>query len=322
MARVLGINFGRANGNDEILLKNALRGARDLGCEVELIRYNDFKILPCTGCGGCYKTKGRTCIRKDDMPLMEDRIMEADAIIYASPIYIWGPTGGFSAMTERFGPNRDRVLFKNMVGGDLSKLEEQGYDMRIFKERVGAFIAVGGTMNPNYATMALSLMPRMTHSMQTHIVDQLLCIDSTMPGHVAKHPDKIQRAYELGQNVARSIGVPKEELKWYGDPGTCPYCHNNLFTVDAGKKTITCCTCGIEASVSVNRLGRIHVEVDRATQDIKQRETDEEMTSHGNEIRDHMQLWEPNKEKVMERMKKYREYKVKMVRPERKAAAE
>jgi len=313
--KVLGINFGRPNGNDEILLKIALNAAREEGCEVELIRFNDLKILPCTGCGACHAPgRGGKCILKDDMPLLEDHIMDADGIIYASPIYIWGPTGGFTAMSDRFGPNRDRVLIKWRNGGDMEKVKEAGYDLRIFKERVGAYIAVGGTMNPNYATMATSLMPCMTHSMQIRIVDELIALDSTMPGHVCKHADKLQKAAELGRNVARSIGVPKEELEWYGAPGTCPYCHHNLFNVSDGNETITCCTCGVEGKVTVNR-GRIHVEFDRATQDIRQRETDEEMISHGIEIADHMKLWEPNKEKVMEKMAKYKNYKPTMVKP-------
>ena len=315
--RVLGINFGRPNGNDEILLKIALNAAREEGCEVELIRYNEWKILPCTGCGACHAPgRGGKCVLKDDMELLEDRILDADGIIYASPIYIWGPTGGFTAMSDRFGPNRDRVLIKWRNGGDMEKVKEAGYDLRMWKERVGAYIAVGGTMNPNYATMATSLMPCMTHSMQIRVVDELIALDSTMPGHVCKHADKLQKAAELGRNVARSIGVPKEELQWYGESGTCPYCHHNLFNVSDGNETITCCTCGVEGKVTINR-GRIHVEFDRATQDIRQRETDEEMISHGVEIADHMKLWEPNKDKVMEKMVKYKNYKPAMVKPAR-----
>lgn len=51
--KVLGISCGRKMGNTEILVKEALMGAEELGTDVELVRLNDLNLKPCTGCNAC-----------------------------------------------------------------------------------------------------------------------------------------------------------------------------------------------------------------------------------------------------------------------------
>jgi multimeric flavodoxin WrbA len=315
--KVLGISFGRIGGNDEVLVKEALLGAREAGAEVEFIRFNDYKILPCDGCNACQMRAAKggkmECIHDDDFGLLEDRIFDADGIIYASPIYIWGPSGGYRNLCDRFGPNHDVVLLRNkgMEGPDAT------IDQRVFKKRVAAFISVGGTTNDDYATMGLSLMPMMTHSMQTKVVDQMMCLDTDQVGKVFKHPDKIERAHGLGRNVAMSCGVASKELKWYGEEGTCPCCHNNLFTLDNGDDKVTCCLCGIDGKLEMVD-GKIKVTFN-PEQFQHQRETDEEMASHGREIKAQMEDWFARKDELLPKMQKYRDYKINIVKPAKRS---
>lgn len=314
--RVLGISFGRIGGNTEILVKEALLGARDLGAEVELIRYNDYKVLPCIACNYCHKKSeetGRvTCIHDDDFSLLEDRILDADGVIYGSPIYIWGPTGGFRSLCDRFGPTHDIVMLKEKG----RHLPESNFDKRIFKQRVAGFISVGGTTNDDYATMGLSLMPMITHSMQTEVVDQMMCLDTDQVGKVFKHPDKIKRARQLGENVAKSCGLPREELKWLGDEeGTCPCCHNNLFNLDNGDNKVTCCTCAIDGKLEIVD-GKMKVTFTEEAI-ARPRKSDIEMASHSAEIKEQMADWHAIKDDLIPLMAKYREYKPKRIRPDR-----
>ena len=48
--KVLAVSAGRRMGNCEVLLRHAMRGAAEAGCEVQLIRLQDFEIKPCLGC--------------------------------------------------------------------------------------------------------------------------------------------------------------------------------------------------------------------------------------------------------------------------------
>ncbi len=51
--KVLGLTCGRKMSNTEILVKEALMGAEEMGAKVEIVRLMDLNIKPCTGCNSC-----------------------------------------------------------------------------------------------------------------------------------------------------------------------------------------------------------------------------------------------------------------------------
>ncbi len=55
--KVLGISFGRKNGNCDIAVKSALLGAEGRGADIAFINTCNLKIDRCTGCGACDKLK-------------------------------------------------------------------------------------------------------------------------------------------------------------------------------------------------------------------------------------------------------------------------
>ena len=61
--------------------------------EVEIVNITEYKI---SGCLGCYKCKEKTdepgCIQNDDAAIIFDKLIQADAIIYATPLYCWSFT--------------------------------------------------------------------------------------------------------------------------------------------------------------------------------------------------------------------------------------
>lgn len=84
--RVVGVVCSpRARGNTEILVKEALIGAKDMGSEAELITLAGKAIAPCDACRSCVKTG--ECHIKDDMQEVYKKFQEADGIILGSPVY-------------------------------------------------------------------------------------------------------------------------------------------------------------------------------------------------------------------------------------------
>ena len=107
--KVLGISFGRKMGNTEVMIKEALLKCQDAGHEIDFIRADALDIHICTGCISCVvgMTTGRGkggCPLKDDFHVLDEAIMEADAIIVGSPIYETSPTGNFKVVCDRLGP--------------------------------------------------------------------------------------------------------------------------------------------------------------------------------------------------------------------------
>ena len=58
--------------------------------EVEVISSNKLDIAPCKGCGACKCTKG--CVDQDDTNPTIDKLVSADVIVFATPVYWWGMT--------------------------------------------------------------------------------------------------------------------------------------------------------------------------------------------------------------------------------------
>jgi len=120
MIRIIGIvGSPRVGGNTELLVMEALRAAEEEGAQVELIRLAGKEIKPCEACLTCRETK--ECRIKDDFQEIFNKMVDADGIILASPVYFSSATPQIMALIDRAGYvsiARGRV-FENKVGGPL-----------------------------------------------------------------------------------------------------------------------------------------------------------------------------------------------------------
>ena len=90
----------RRNGNSAILSAEFARGAEEAGCSVEKVQIAHKKIAGCLGCNGCYRNGG-TCVQKDDMAEVREKMLEADVIVLASPIYFYSMSAQMKAAIDR-----------------------------------------------------------------------------------------------------------------------------------------------------------------------------------------------------------------------------
>ena len=99
--KVLGIlGSPRVGGNSDILLEQALAGAKGAGGEVEKIVLSNKKISGCLDCEKCNETG--VCVIQDDMLEIQKKILEADAIIHSVPVYFWAMTAQMKAYLDRW----------------------------------------------------------------------------------------------------------------------------------------------------------------------------------------------------------------------------
>ena len=286
--KILGITCGRPGGNCEILTKEALMAAEEMGAQVELLRLNDFEIRPCISCGGCRKPRPNGidhCIWDDDFPTFIEHFFQADGVIVAAPIYIWRPAGNIRVIADRLS-NYD-VVFAAQHGSDLP---DSGYDKRLFKTRPAAFITVGGTCDRRYASMGMGPLQQLQHSVRLQVVDRLMALESDLPGAVLIHDDYVEKAHQSGIEVFKNCGVPEGKMGYYGEAGTCPVCHNDMMMVDEGAMTVKCPFCLTEGTLSLDENGKLVTDFSRADL-AHHRNTVEEMASHGREISVQMRDW-------------------------------
>lgn len=90
----------RKGGNSDLLCDAFLRGAREGGNAVEKIFIRDKKIAPCSACYYC-RDNGGACAIKDDMAEILDKMLAADVIVMASPVYFYSIDAQLKMVIDR-----------------------------------------------------------------------------------------------------------------------------------------------------------------------------------------------------------------------------
>ncbi len=105
----------RKNSNTDILLREAMNAAAELGAETKIIYANDLNMKGCQSCLVC-KDNG-VCVQEDDMTPIYDEIARADAVIFASPVYMWAMTAQLKLVFDRLAPFLKRDLSSRLPKG-------------------------------------------------------------------------------------------------------------------------------------------------------------------------------------------------------------
>ena len=100
----------RQNGNTEILCQQFAKGAEDAGHQVELVRVHDLQIGACRACYACRTTK--TCVQNDDMTALLEKLIAADVIVLATPVYFYTMDGQMKTMIDRTLPRYTEIADK------------------------------------------------------------------------------------------------------------------------------------------------------------------------------------------------------------------
>jgi multimeric flavodoxin WrbA len=235
MGKIIGLSCGRKNGNCETLLKSAAMGAEEFGVETEIIRAMSLKVQPCRGCWGCMET--HKCVLKDDVDwILEKAIGGENGLIVAAPVYHIRTNACLMALNEKM----NHAL-------DYSKLDTL---LRI----PGAVISVGGGQTDWTSMGLITAIPFILHSRL--LVDQMQVIGAGEPGSILLDFNKkqLERAKQLGRNVAKAMLMPPEKRKYMGDEGdvSCPYCHGNVLQVPEKLPNVVCPICWIHGVLSVD----------------------------------------------------------------------
>ena len=96
--KIVIINGSARKGNTSTAIQAFAEGATD-GNEIEILAADKLSIAPCKGCGVCQCSKG--CIDKDDTNLTIDKLVSADMIVFATPVYWWGMSAQLKLVIDK-----------------------------------------------------------------------------------------------------------------------------------------------------------------------------------------------------------------------------
>lgn len=110
----------RPGGNTDLAMERAGNTAIRLGFAFQVIQLRDFHIEPCGSCGEC-NTRTSICAEADDVSWIVERLLLADGIIYAAPVYGFGTSHLMQMFIERAGVGYLRFTrpLRNKVGAAI-----------------------------------------------------------------------------------------------------------------------------------------------------------------------------------------------------------
>jgi multimeric flavodoxin WrbA len=262
--KTLGLGCGQPGGSAEILLTAALRAAGD----AQLVRLTDLST-------------------DDDLWWLWERLVECDGLIVSTPIMTRTIAARLKSVIDRLlGPNADAAIIEHLVAVRRAGTEPAvpfRVDERVLKPRVAGFLAVGGSLTPQWKTLALPLLHTTAFSMHMAVVDQVAFGGAGTPRSILLDDAALERAARLGANVASQLGVAFEDARYLGEPGLCPMCHLNV--IELTGTSVTCATCGsageLDAAGTIRWTGLTSSVISMAEKRAHAREIQDTAAEHG-----------------------------------------
>jgi multimeric flavodoxin WrbA len=185
--KVLGImGSPRRQSNTEILLDRALAGAKKMGAAVEKVAVSELKVHPCLEIYAC--RKDGKCAIKDDMQQLYEKLLEADHIVFASPIFFYGLTSQAKAIVDRC-----QALWVRKYVLGMGK-----EDRRI---RRGVFISVGATRGERLFDAVVLTVKYFFDAIGVKYAGDLLIRGIDGKAQIKEHSTALQDAFRLGQQL-------------------------------------------------------------------------------------------------------------------------
>ena len=167
----------RAGSNSQVLAEQFAEGAKAAGNEVEFITLKDKEIKFCMGCLACQKI-GK-CVIKDDVNDIMDKVLEADVVCWATPIYYYEMSGQMKTLIDRM----NAMYPKDYRFRDVYLLATATEDEEETPKRAETGL-----------TGWIDCYPK------SRLAGTLFCGGVPIP-HSINGNSKLQEAYEMGKNV-------------------------------------------------------------------------------------------------------------------------
>lgn len=172
----------RERGNSSVLANQARAGAEAAGASVETFYLHGMDIRPCDGCDFCRETG--ICAVEDDMQTLYPKLLAADAVVLASPVYWFTYSAQLKTCIDRWYAmwNFKHDAFKG--------------------KPIGIVLTYGDTdLYTSGGINAIHTFETMFRFLQANIVGWVY--GSVMDvGDAQKHPELMEQAHQLGERLA------------------------------------------------------------------------------------------------------------------------
>ncbi|HMK53447.1 MAG TPA: flavodoxin family protein [Methanobacteriaceae archaeon] len=183
--KVLGlIGSPRKGSNTEILIEEALRGAKEANAETKSYNLSEMNIAPCKACMKC-RNAGE-CATNDDMQIIYEEIKKTDSFILASPVYMWQMSAQAKIFTDRLYAFMGTGFEEKYGKKDMALIFSQGNpDENMFREYFNYTRNLFGFLGYN-------------------VVDMLTAPGNLVHGAVKNKKDILKKTKKMGENLVNA----------------------------------------------------------------------------------------------------------------------
>jgi multimeric flavodoxin WrbA len=226
--KILGIVAScRTMGNSEILVKEALMAAEEQGAEVEIVRWNDYKIFHCEGDAACvFGGKGCKYRDKDDHDMLLNQIYGFDGLVLGVPCYFL----------------EAHAVIKQFIDRLFILLTQPS---RVRGKPAAIIVPYATRGWTSYAFLQPTIM---MHQLGMDIIDKVL-VHVQAVSEAAASPGALEQARKVGIELVESIKTGDHSYR--GDPGICPICYERDIHILKDNATVECGICGIRGTLTV-----------------------------------------------------------------------
>ncbi len=154
------------NGNTHVMVEEFLKGAKGGGADVENVFLFKRKIKYCLVCFDCWlKTPGK-CVQKDDMEQLLDLFINADLVVFATPVYVDNVTGIMKTFMDRLIPLAEPYFEKDQHG-------EYRHRKRYEKFPKMAVISNCGFAEQSHFQVLSLLFKRIARNMHSEVIAEI-----------------------------------------------------------------------------------------------------------------------------------------------------
>ncbi|MHC4623076.1 MAG: flavodoxin family protein [Planctomycetota bacterium] len=196
---VLGISASpRKEGNSDLLLRQGLAGAQSAGAETEYIRLCELNIVPCVECNSCYKT-GK-CRIEDDYQMLSAKMLKADRLIFATPIFFMSVCSQAKIVIDRCQClwAHKYVLKQPLITAG--------------RDRRAMVIAVGGTKSTKMFECIRLTMKYYLDVLDMRYTANLFVNKIDASGQIKGHPSAMNEAFRLGRELVTAASPPEQAI--------------------------------------------------------------------------------------------------------------
>lgn len=174
---VILVGSMRKGGNTDLLAQRFAEGAAEHN-NVEIISVADYKVAPCIGCNTCFTRESHACFHSDDMEVIDGKLLRADILVIASPVYFYGISAKLKAIIDRLHtPMRNSFAIRKL-----------------------ALLLVGASSLPNLFDPILMQYQMILDFFHLQDCGKVLVSGVKDKGDIIGHP-ALDEAYRLGQSI-------------------------------------------------------------------------------------------------------------------------